>query len=122
MAANRLIGQLLDQVVGATIGAFTYAAPVTSPIPRPTFASGTQFAPGGLSLVGERGPEMVNLPAGAQVIPNHRLQPGATQIHVDARGASDPAAVEAAALRAFRAIAPGVSRATIFDMRRRGGI
>ena len=39
----------------------------------PAFASGTNFAPGGLSLVGERGPELVNLPRGAQVIPNEVL-------------------------------------------------
>ena len=37
------------------------------------FAGGTNFAPGGLSLVGERGPELVNLPRGSQVIPNHKL-------------------------------------------------
>lgn len=36
----------------------------------PGFATGTNFAPGGLSLVGERGPELVNLPRGSQVIPN----------------------------------------------------
>lgn len=39
----------------------------------PKFASGTKSAPGGLAIVGERGPELVNLPAGSQVIPNHRL-------------------------------------------------
>jgi hypothetical protein len=33
------------------------------------FASGTNFAPGGLSMVGERGPELINLPRGSQVIP-----------------------------------------------------
>jgi hypothetical protein len=38
----------------------------------PKFASGTNFAPGGAAIVGERGPEIVNLPRGAQVIPNHR--------------------------------------------------
>ena len=38
------------------------------------FASGTPFAPGGLALVGERGPELVNLPRGARVIPNDELQ------------------------------------------------
>lgn len=32
-------------------------------------AAGTMFAPGGLSLVGERGPELVNLPRGSQVYP-----------------------------------------------------
>jgi hypothetical protein len=36
----------------------------------PGFASGTNSAPGGLAVVGERGPELVNLPRGAQVIPN----------------------------------------------------
>jgi hypothetical protein len=36
------------------------------------FASGTNFAPGGLSIVGEHGPELVNLPRGSQVIPNGR--------------------------------------------------
>lgn len=33
----------------------------------PGFADGTIGAPGGLALVGERGPELVNLPMGAQV-------------------------------------------------------
>lgn len=40
------------------------------------FASGTDFAPGGLSLVGENGPELVNLPRGAQVVPNDILRSG----------------------------------------------
>lgn len=33
------------------------------------FAVGTRFAPGGMALVGERGPEMVSLPRGSQVLP-----------------------------------------------------
>ena len=37
------------------------------------FADGTDFAPGGPAIVGERGPELVNLPRGSQVIPNHGL-------------------------------------------------
>ena len=41
--------------------------------PMPAFANGTKFAPGGLALVGERGPEIVDLPMGSQVIPNHEL-------------------------------------------------
>ena len=36
------------------------------------FATGTTNAPGGMALVGERGPELVNLPRGSQVIPNGR--------------------------------------------------
>ncbi|WP_455918855.1 phage tail length tape measure family protein [Ensifer canadensis] len=39
----------------------------------PGFAKGTNFAPGGLAIVGENGPELVNLPRGSQVTPNHRL-------------------------------------------------
>jgi hypothetical protein len=37
--------------------------------PQNRFAVGTRNAPGGLSLVGERGPELVNLPRGSQVVP-----------------------------------------------------
>jgi len=39
----------------------------------PGFAKGTDSAPGGLAVVGEKGPELVNLPKGSQVIPNHRI-------------------------------------------------
>lgn len=37
-------------------------------------ASGTNFFPGGLSLVGEAGPELVAMPRGAQVAPNNLLK------------------------------------------------
>jgi hypothetical protein len=48
----------------------------------PGFATGTNFAPGGMAIVGERGPELVNLPRGSQVIPNHELSGmGSQQIH-----------------------------------------
>lgn len=36
----------------------------------PMFAAGTPSAPGGLAIVGEKGPEIVNLPKFSQVIPN----------------------------------------------------
>lgn len=66
----------------------------------PGFANGTMNAPGGMALVGERGPELVNLPKGAQVIPNYRTNQmvgsGGASItyapQIDARGA-DIAAV-----------------------------
>ncbi|TWD58081.1 tail length tape measure protein [Agrobacterium vitis] len=38
------------------------------------FADGTESAPGGIAMVGERGRELVNLPRGSQVIPNHRTE------------------------------------------------
>ena len=34
------------------------------------YASGTDFYPGGLSLVGEYGPEIVQLPRGTRIYPN----------------------------------------------------
>lgn len=40
------------------------------------FAMGTDYAPGGPAWVGERGPEIVNLPRGASVTPNHKLGRG----------------------------------------------
>lgn len=43
-----------------------------SSIKVPGFARGTQFAPGGLSLVGERGPELMNVPRGSQILSNNR--------------------------------------------------
>jgi hypothetical protein len=38
----------------------------------PGFANGTSSAPGGLAWVGERGPELVNLPRGSQVYPHQQ--------------------------------------------------
>ncbi|MFN3776444.1 tape measure protein [Sphingomonas parapaucimobilis] len=37
-------------------------------------AMGTNFFPGGLSLVGEKGPELVGMPRGSQVLPNNLLK------------------------------------------------
>jgi hypothetical protein len=39
-----------------------------------SFASGTSFAPGGMALVGERGPELINLPRGSQVYNNQQTR------------------------------------------------
>lgn len=42
---------------------------ISNSFKRQAFAAGTRNAPGGLALVGERGPELVNIPRGSQVIP-----------------------------------------------------
>jgi hypothetical protein len=39
----------------------------------PKYASGTNFHPGGLAMVGERGPELVSMPRGSRVTPNAEL-------------------------------------------------
>lgn len=46
----------------------------------PAYASGTDFHPGGLAIVGEVGKELVNLPRGSQVIPNNKLDSVGTKI------------------------------------------
>lgn len=57
-------------------------------IKLPGFAGGVENFGGGLAIVGERGPELVNLPRGSDVIPNHRLggiSGGSQQIEVVGR-------------------------------------
>lgn len=76
----------------------------------PFLAEGTGSAPGGLAVVGERGPEIVNIPRGSQVIPNHAIkkyadgtpgyksstyqstafQTGSTELHFHAHGMNNP--------------------------------
>ena len=91
----------------------------------PAFANGTVNAPGGMAWVGERGPELVNLPRGSQVIPAHRAQSmggGGMTINVDARGANDPAAVRAQVQRGILEAAPAIIAAaearTVSGLRR----
>jgi len=56
------------------------------------FAVGTRNAPGGMALVGERGPELVSLPRGSQVIPSAQTSnmlggmPAAVEIYGILRG------------------------------------
>lgn len=49
----------------------------------PGFASGTDSAPGGWSIVGENGPELMKVPAGSQILPNGGAPSGGgTQVNV----------------------------------------
>lgn len=41
---------------------------------EPGYATGTRYAPGGLSWVGEKGPELMYLPTGARIVPNDDSQ------------------------------------------------
>lgn len=52
----------------------------------PAFAGGVQNFSGGLALVGERGPELVNLPRGSDVIPNHMLDSDDMKLVVEVVG------------------------------------
>lgn len=69
---------ILEAVIGlglqlGSIGAFgkTIAGRLNK---TPAYASGTNFHPGGMALVGERGPELVSMPRGSRVTPNNVLR------------------------------------------------
>ena len=73
-SAGSSIQRLTNKVFNLR-GAFSDAARAARSIPRvgsniPGFANGVQNFSGGLAMVGERGPEMVQLPKGSNVIPN----------------------------------------------------
>lgn len=80
--ADKLIDMALDQAINAlfsnlmgSLGGFQANTTLGNFLKGvPGFANGTNSAPGGLSLVGERGPELLNLPRGGQVIPNDILR------------------------------------------------
>jgi hypothetical protein len=65
-------------ILGSAVGLFTQLAStglfgktLAARVNKvPAYAGGTNFHPGGLAMVGERGPELVSLPRGSQVYPN----------------------------------------------------
>jgi hypothetical protein len=65
---GQLIGGKTGRIIGGVIGIVGKALPLFG---VPGFANGTSFAPGGLAWVGERGPELIDLPRGARVTPNN---------------------------------------------------
>jgi len=52
----------------------------------PGFAGGVTNFSGGLAIVGEQGPELVNLPKGSNVIPNNKLPTGDIHISINMSG------------------------------------
>ena len=66
--ANAVIGFIEGAINGAMKG-----IPGAPTVHIPRFARGVENFSGGLALVGERGPELVNLPRGSDVIPNNQI-------------------------------------------------
>lgn len=79
---------ILGAVIGmglqlGSVGAFGKSFQTKVNAPRiPAYAGGTSFHPGGLAMVGERGPEVVRLPRGSAVYPNGTGPSGRTAIQV----------------------------------------
>lgn len=74
LAGLAVVHALALDFVGAGIALAAAAAAGTAAGVVSAFADGTDSAPGGIALVGERGPELVNLPKGSQVIPNQQTE------------------------------------------------
>lgn len=76
------LGSILDVglQLASTFGAFSTPSSGGSSIPG--YAGGTGFHPGGLAMVGERGPELVNMPRGSSVTPNNKLSGGGNTYHI----------------------------------------
>jgi hypothetical protein len=69
-----LLGSLFGSALGGAGGGGNGFIPgITGPSLIGNNAGGTDFWRGGPTWVGEKGPEIINLPRGAQVIPNHKL-------------------------------------------------
>jgi hypothetical protein len=120
-AFAKLLGT--SSTTGGVGGLLGILAGAFKPTPVPANAAGTDSWRGGLTWVGEQGPELMNLPRGTQIIPNdvaRSLSVGDTHISfaptVNAPGASqqDVAAALAAAQRSFQAsIIPTVRSAFV---------
>ncbi len=80
--ANSIKGGGFLDILGAVIGLGTqlgsigaFGKSIQTNINRvPAYANGTNFHPGGLALVGERGPELINMNRGASVMTNRDLR------------------------------------------------
>ncbi|HEV2463542.1 MAG TPA: hypothetical protein VGT04_07045 [Acidobacteriaceae bacterium] len=82
----------------------------------PGFAAGGPIPSNLPSIIGEEGPELFIPSSAGRIVPNHDLfgASGDTHLHttIDARGASDPADVEARVHRAMSAWAPKIVAAS----------
>lgn len=87
-------GPLAGLFSGFRGGGFKANTTLGSFLGIPSYANGTDNHPGGLAWVGERGRELVRMPQGSQVIPNHDIAglggssiSAPVAISIDARGA-----------------------------------
>tara|TARA_R110002073_G_scaffold68128_3_gene169219 strand:+ start:9420 stop:11414 length:1995 start_codon:yes stop_codon:yes gene_type:complete len=109
-------GNLLGSIFGSVGSLFSGGG---SSISSQTRGLGGAYADGGnppvgkISMVGERGPELFIPKQSGTIIPNHKLggSGGGVVINVDARGATNPAEVEAAANRAVAKAVPQIMKA-----------
>lgn len=79
-ALNNLFGPGGTQIGFAVGAALIGLGGLLKNLKLPAFAGGVKNFSGGLAIVGERGPELVNLPRGSDVIPNHMIGNGQVNV------------------------------------------
>lgn len=79
-ALNNLFGPGGTQIGFAVGAALIGLGGLLKNLKLPAFAGGVNNFGGGLAIVGERGPELVNLPRGSDVIPNHMIGNGQVNV------------------------------------------
>ncbi|HKD62366.1 MAG TPA: hypothetical protein VKB47_18020, partial [Terracidiphilus sp.] len=112
--AGGAIGSGAGGVIGGVLGAAMSFLP--------GYADGGPVSTNMPILVGENGPEIFQPTTSGRIVPNHSIGSSGATIHVDARGAGDPAAVEAAVHRSMRAYIPAMAqlaRGAVADDRKR---
>jgi hypothetical protein len=81
-----IVGPLMRALQGGLTGGASILG-----ITIPGHAAGTDSSPGGWHMIGEKGPELMNVPRGAQILPNGKMPPGGNtttiQYNIDAAGA-----------------------------------
>lgn len=72
LAANKAFQEFggVPLGIGPMIASIAVGLSNVGAIASQKFAAGTKFAPGGLSMVGERGPELMRVPRGAEIVNN----------------------------------------------------
>jgi len=100
---------LLSKLFGPFGGAGA-SAPFDSGLTGGFLAGGADFARGGPTMVGERGPEIVNLPRGSRVTPNNQLGGNVINISVAVDGATTRATADQIATRTGAAVRRAMAR------------
>jgi hypothetical protein len=69
LGLQKIKAELITNTTAAIFEAIALIAAGTVVKQTSAFATGTRNAPGGMAMVGERGPEMISLPKGSKVVP-----------------------------------------------------
>lgn len=125
-ALSNTLGRMIDIMAQEAFRMF-FRSTIGGFFGMPAFANGTSNAPGGLAMVGERGPEMVNLPSGSRVFDAQKTErmmgDGSDEITINQTinlSTGVQQTVRAEVLSLMPQIAE-VTKQSVADARRRGG-